>query len=49
MQFADDMKLFSPFDKTSIQAAIDTLVKFEGSTGLKLNYEKDGIFAEKQS
>ena len=32
MQFADDMNLFSPFDEISIQAAIDTLILFEGNT-----------------
>ena len=42
-QFTDDMVLFSEFDETSLQSAIDTLPKFEKNTGLKLNYEKSNV------
>ena len=43
-QFADDTILFSLFKVMSVQAIVDTLTKFEGNTGLRLNYKKSNVY-----
>ena len=44
VQFADDMNLFSTFERSSLQTAISTLQTFEANTKLKLNYDNTNVF-----
>ena len=44
LQFADDMNLFSMFERQSVDSAKTTLATFGKNTGLRLNYEKTSVY-----
>ena len=43
-QFADDMDLYLPYDRTVINAVINTLTYIENNTGLKVSYDKTTMY-----
>ena len=43
-QFADDMDLCLPFEKTVLNAVLDVLLHIETNTGLKVSYDKTTLY-----
>ena len=43
-QFADDMDLYLPFEKTVLNAVIDTFSEIETNTGLTISYDKTALY-----
>lgn len=43
-QFADDLNFFLKFEYHTLMELENTLMKFEGATGLKVNYDKTCLY-----